>query len=244
MNFKSILILQAAGIGDVLFCQKIAHQLARKYNRPIQWPIIREIAWVNDYIVTDPLIQFVEYDEHSYKKYDNCNVPQIVDDVLVIPISSADNTIVGEPIMKCKYTMCNLNHNEWEKFIKIKRNEEKENVLFNTVVKSKDYVYVNRVYATPPHQQISNFVDVNQIKNKNIVEHAFIDGYNVFDWIKVAINASEIHTVSTCNFYIFEALQNIMPPIHIYCRDRTSNLSQLAFLKPQLNKNWIFHGDY
>jgi hypothetical protein len=244
MEFKSIIILQAAGIGDVLFCQKIAHQLAQKYKKPIQWPLIKEIAWISDYIITDPLIEFVEYNEHTYNKYYSCKVPQIVDDILVIPIGSADQHLYKHPIMESKYVMCNLDYNGWEKYIKIKRNKDKEDTLYDAVVTTKDYVYVNRIYATPPNQQISNFVDLNPLKNQNIVHHRFLDGFNIFDWIKVAINAKEIHTVSTCNFYIFEALQSTMPPIHLYCRDDISNLGQLAFLKPHLNKNWNFYGDY
>jgi hypothetical protein len=244
MNFKSILILQAAGIGDVLFCQKIAEQLAQKYKKPIEWPIIKEIAWVGDYLVVNPLIQFVEYRDEMYNKYLDCKVPQIVDDVLVVPINNAEQSAYKQPIMKSKYAMCNLDHGGWEKYIKIKRNKEKEDALYNMVVSTKDYVYVNKIYSTPPIQKISNYVNFNPLENQNIVYHKFIDGYNIFDWIKVALNAEEIHTVSTCNFYIFEALQCSMPPIHIYCRDHPSNLEQLAFLKPQLNKNWKYHGDH
>jgi hypothetical protein len=239
MTFKSILILQAAGIGDILFCQKIASMLAQKYNKPIIWPVIKEILWVKDYLDTNPLLHFIEYTK-DHEKFLQCKLPQIVDDILIVPICNADLQQFKAPIMMCKYMMCNLNHIGWETYINIKRNFEKEKQLFDMVVNNKDYIYVNKIYSTPPNQTESSFVKIDN-NDKEYVYHQMIDGYNLFDWIAVAANAKEIHTVSTGNFYIYEALQIKFPSIHIYNRDDRHNLAQLGFLKPHLNKQWIFH---
>lgn len=245
MNFKSILILQAAGLGDVLFCQKIADKLSEKYKVPIIWPIVKHISWVKDYIIPNVRVTFTDYDESILDKYRFCTVPQIVDDILIVPLGSADQKFCRVPIMQSKYVMCNLDFVDWQKYINIKRNTDKEQQLFKTVASHYDeYFYVNKVYATPPYHTTSSFVNVNHLADKNIVEHAMIDGYNVFDWLMVAEKSKEIHTVSTGNFYIFEALKCALPSIHIYCRDHIYNLGQLAFLKNSLNKHWIFHGDY
>ena len=141
--------------------------------------------------------------------------------------------------------MCNIDFKDWQKHIRIKRNTDKEMQLFEKVVGNRDeYFYVNRVYSTPPNHAVSTLVDIKHLAGNNVVEHSIIEGFNAFDWLMVAERAKEIYTVSTGNFYIFEALDCVMPPIHIYCRDHISNLEQLAFLKSNLNKHWIFHGDY
>lgn len=232
--------MQAAGIGDILFCQKIANQLALKYNIPIIWPIIKEILWVREYLESNPLVEYIEYD-NSYQKYASLKNPQIVDNMLIVPICSADQNDYKAPIMQCKYLMCNLSHIGWEKHIRIKRNRDKEQALYNLVVKQPDYIYVNKIYSTPPNQTNSPFVSIGNTESNSYVFHQMIEGYTLFDWLMVAENATEIHTVSTGNFYIFEALQSKLPDIHIYNRDNIYNLAQLAFLKPHLNKKWTFH---
>lgn len=244
MNFNKILIMQAAGIGDILFCQKIADQLGDRYKKPIVWPILKEIFWVKDYLYSHPNVEYVEYDEDTYGKYAAQKQPYIIEDMLVVPICSADQNDFKLPIMQCKFKMCNLDHSNWTQHIRIKRNKEREQALYDLVVKQPGYIYINKIFSTPPNQTESPFVTIGNTLSDFYVHHQMIEGYNLFDWLKVVENAIEIHTVSTGNFYIFEALRTKLPPIHIYNRDNIYNLTQLHFLKPDLNKHWIFHESY
>ena len=46
---KPCIIKQPAGIGDVFFCQKIAHYMVH-HGFDVIWPLRPDIAWIGDYI--------------------------------------------------------------------------------------------------------------------------------------------------------------------------------------------------
>jgi hypothetical protein len=245
MDFQQILFLQAAGIGDILFTQKIVHKLAEKYQKPIYWPIAEPIYWITEYIKSPA--QFILYDENKHNNSlkhirfpEIHQIPEYPGKTLVIPVHCADAPIFQVPIMPSKYKMCNLDYTDWQKYIQIERNYSREEKLYKEIVgDKKDYIYVNKLYATPPWEKESKYVNVPDYPN--IIFHKMTSDYTFFDWLKIAENAKEIHTVSTGNFYLYEANKGSMPDIHIYNRDDDHNLKQLAFAKPHLNKNWIFH---
>lgn len=227
--FKKIVILQAAGIGDILFCQKIATLLKASYDVPIYWPIADSIFWLKDYIESDA--EFVS----SNTMFDLND-----SDIKFISIQDASHHYNNEPIMKSKYLSLNMDWDNWQDYIKITRNPSKEQFLYDTLLnRNSPYIYINDIFSTPPDTLRSSYVDINT--NMQKIEHQIIDDYTMFDWIAVAEKATEIHTVSTCNFYIFEALKIKLPPIHIYNRNSPSDLRQLDFLKETLRQEWIFH---
>ena len=233
-NFEKIIIIQGAGIGDILFCQKIAYMLHEKYQVPIIWPIVSHIKWISSYIISPAI--FVDYD--SVKIYQHLTQPTIIDNILYIPLHNSG--FINTPTMEAKYKLCNLYWENWEKYIRLQRNFEKESELFNKLVENNmQYTYINKLYSTPPSSLESQFV-VSDVPGK-VVNHFISDEYNIFDWIKVAENAREIHTVSTCTLYIFEALQVKLPPIHVYNRGHHTDLNELLFLRKSLKQNWIFH---
>lgn len=236
MTFNKILIIQYGGIGDILFGLKIAYKLYEKYGIKPEWAIRSEIMYMANYI--DAPVTFVPFTS-MYEKYMQLKHCIEIDGELIIPIQNANSVFPTPiPIMLAKYMLVNLPWEDWSSYIKIKRNTEKENQLYDIVVGNKqDYIIVNNLYSTPPHVQTSSYVPVFE----NAIQHQFIDNYNIFDWLKVYQNAKEIHTVSTCLIYIFEALSEKMPETHIYNRDCIYTLDQLRFLVPTLKQKQILH---
>lgn len=238
MNFNKIIIPQWAGIGDVLFCQKITTMLYEQYQVPIIWPLREEILWIKDYIESP--VTFSLCDDQFIEKYSQCKQPQIVDNELIIPFCSAIPKVFGGVIMECKYLMCKLDHINWQDYIKIKRNYDKEAELYDKIVgDTTDYIYVNKIYGTPPILYESTFMQTDI--PGNIIQHQVLPEYTLFDWLQIAENAKEIHTVSSGNFYVFESLTTPLPPITMYNRSDIYNLRQLDFLRDNLRKNWTFH---
>ena len=64
---KICLIRQPAGLGDILFCQKIAKRIIEKYNLDIIWPVIPQFEWISQYLSSDR-ITFVSTESDFTKK--------------------------------------------------------------------------------------------------------------------------------------------------------------------------------
>ena len=52
MADKICLIRQPAGLGDILFCQKIADKIKSKYNIKVLWPVIDNYISLNTELQT------------------------------------------------------------------------------------------------------------------------------------------------------------------------------------------------
>ena len=208
---KTCLIRQPAGLGDIIFCQKIAKLLLSKGKcNKIIWPVIKPFNYIKEYL-QDPRFDFVCEDEQfpfSELYYSNIINLYQNDDVLYIPLQYADRTFPDVPVLDSKYQLVNLNHNDWLDYFNFTRNIEKENSLYYKILNLKDddeYVLVNSLYGSPPHSVKSDLVTFNT--DKKVVEIEYISDYNLFDWCKVIENASEIYFVDTSFTYLFEKLE-------------------------------------
>ena len=258
---KTVIIKQGGGIGDILYSLKIAEIIHKTNNCNIIWPI-------NSYILSDfrdyikiPYIEWVE--EKEYKWLDDYNyfingesTPsslKVDKETAIFPLCEAannpDGTFKGGPIMGKKYSTFNLSQNNWQDSIKITRNPEKENELFYNILKLNDkckYIFAHKVYSTPSHGLLqSGFMPEDFLPGwekdyEALVTGGCLEGYSVFDWIKVIENAADIHVVSTSLFYIMESLDKKLPEIKIYNRDHYTNLGQLYCMKPTLRQKWNF----
>ena len=101
----------------------------------------------------------------------------------------------GTRMMSGKYRMVGMDHTDWGKYFKFNRNIEKENELYYDVLGLNDdseYAYVNDIVTT-------DIVKTGKFSGKEfdypVVNNQIIDGYSLFDWVKVWENAKEIHTV-------------------------------------------------
>tara|TARA_R100001163_G_scaffold64975_1_gene60595 strand:- start:545 stop:1405 length:861 start_codon:yes stop_codon:yes gene_type:complete len=251
---KNFIIKQGGGIGDILFSLRIAKLIYKKYKADIIWPIVPSLLWIKDYIKT-PYIKWESYADYPWINDVKENQPfKMNEDTVLVPLSEASNShdgkYTGSPIMEAKYLAFGLTYNNWQDDIIVYRNKEKEDELFYNVLGLKDndeYTYIHRQYGTPsvnPNLPVgimkSKFMPDELFANKKIVEGHLIPEFTVFDWLKVIEKAKDIHVVSTCLFYILEAVDKKLPEIKIYNRDDNLNLFQLHFLKNTLRQKWKF----
>ena len=207
MNNKICLIHQPAGIGDVFFLQYVVRKyMAMGYH--VIWPLKDEILWIKDYILD---IEFCsKQDDFPGKQYYGQDVvilsPQFVYLGLDKPHFWGIPGLGGTRLMASKYTVLNLDHKKWAEGFTFKRNREKEEQLYYTVLGLKDdseYVYVNDFTNTDIRR-------TGTLANKSydypIIENRIIDGFSLFDWTKVLENAKEIHTIPTAVCFIVDVI--------------------------------------
>lgn len=103
----------------------------------------------------------------------------------------------GKNWIDMRYDLANVSLKERWNFSWL-RNEEKENNLLNFI---KDFA--KKKYGTENYSICHNYANNKKnIKLKNQINFSYIEGYSIFDWYKVLLNADEIACVdsSLCNF--------------------------------------------
>jgi hypothetical protein len=228
------LINQFQGLGDILFCEPIAKHLYQNGQNEIIWPIIDEYIWVKDYI---PYINFVKKSEFPFN-YESTFFGNIDVDTVHVPLRFA-NPIVRNlhphdysdqyHTMVDKYRMMKLPEDLWKTFT-WERNYEKENKLYDLLVKNENYILVNSKWS-------DGIVPIQTESNFDVVNMDFIHGFTLLDWGKIIENASEIHTVSTSNLFLLETLKLKADIVNIYPRKpREYNLDGISeFVNKKFN---------
>lgn len=89
----TILINQSHGLGDILFCQKIAHKLI-EYGHVVYWPIAQRNHFGGNY-------QWLE----DYIKYDNLHFTTTSEYDFILDLSNSIESNHPHDIMTCKYRM-------------------------------------------------------------------------------------------------------------------------------------------
>jgi hypothetical protein len=208
---KRIVINQPAGLGDILFCQKIKKIFENKGFEVI-WPVIKEYSWITEYLEGN----FVNIDEFQNKSND-----------IVVDLSNANYMFPNKKIMESKYFLVDIDYSDWVDFFNFKRNIEKENKLYYDVLGLKDneeFNLISRNYGSPPN--FLKFPIENKSNVKNI-ELDFYQNFTLFDWCKVMENAKEIHMIdSSINFILEKIKTNVL---YLYTR-RKNNFSEIDYL--------------
>ena len=121
-------------------------------------------------------------------------------------VNRSDPMMSGTRMMSGKYRMVGLDHTDWGKYFKFNRNTEKENELYYDVLGLKDdskYAYVNDIVTT-------DIVKTGKFSGREfdypVVNNQIIDGYSLFDWVKVWENAKEIHTQCSGLCFIIDVI--------------------------------------
>lgn len=213
---KICIIKQPAGLGDILFCQKIAAVAKKQFHcNKVIWPVCKSYSNLCDYIQSES--NFL-YDE-------TFNFPQSYniindDNILYIPLDTSDRLVTAcDPRahghIKYKF-FYDTDFTDWKQYFTIKRNYDREERLRKklNINYNEDYNFVNCNFGTPP-----NFVTYN-IKPKNNYKNVYMQIYadvNIFDWLGILENAKEIHTMETSLYYLIEKL-NIENNIYIYSK--------------------------
>jgi len=230
---KTCLIRQPAGIGDILFCLKIAQDLKQR-GYEILWPVIQEFSWIKQYIsgINFPIITDSFFKKEIYLSRN----PIIIEDFIFFPFQDADQHYPFLPIIDSKYTMAELSYDHWQDFITINRNSTKEKELYTRMnPENESFILVNKNYGSPPNFKSINYIpEFNGIKTINI---GFYDNFSLFDWMLLIEKAKEIHIVDSSLSCIIESMPSVTCPLYSYSRYNPHSFHQTKHL---YHKNWNF----
>lgn len=235
------LIRQPAGLGDILYIQKICnHYFSLGYE--VFLPIVDYYYDVVKKHLSVSNINICRENQDFPMKdlYNSTNIRPMKNNRtgdLYIPLQYANYGYKEDVILYSKYNMVNIDFSDWKDFFSIKRDIEKEERLYYDILKleqGEEYIFVNNKFATPPdlHQR-----EIILPKNKKIVEMNFINGYNVFDWLKVFEEAKEIHTVDTSICYLIEKLSTKNKKF-LYSRNRPDR--GFEYIRKIYTSDWEF----
>jgi len=194
MNIK---INQPAGIGDILFCLKIARTyISQGYT--VYWPVIPQYSWIKDYLEIEGL-----------KWEDNKDCQTVLD------LQSAGRVFPEITTMDAKYKMAKMDYRDWKDYAVFKRNKEKEERLYKRMVTTEPYCLVCDNFGSPP-TVLKRFVPINLVMFN--INMSFIDDFTPFDWCKIIENASELRLVDTCFIYLAEKINLKATEMYLYSR--------------------------
>lgn len=215
------IINQPAGLGDILFCQKIGKLL--DYN--VIWPTSPQYDYISSYIPSE--IKHVPYSSLSdgiktifnSSEYNITNINIDGEEYVYIPLTHSHISFPNTSVMESKYKFLNIDYDNWGEYFDIIRDSIRENTLINhlNIDLKSDYNLINLNFGTYPE-----FVKYNKhVKIENEYKNISMDflGFDrLFDWIPIIENAQEIHTVNTSLVYIIEKL-NIKGKLFMYNRN-------------------------
>ena len=220
----SCLIRQPAGLGDIIFCHKIAHAISKE-GFEVYWPIVDSYyESVLKYMNTDFINFCRESDNFPMKELYNSKMPGPIQNRdtgdIYVPLQYSDlNFSKNESVMKVKYKIVNIEHNGWQEFFSIHRDKQREEHLFYEHFNLKDdtkYAIVNRWFGTTMDGYRK---DIDVPDGLKVIEMESLGFDNIFDWCKVFENATEIHTVETAICYILEKIELNATVKKIYSRN-------------------------
>ena len=237
---KVCLIRQPAGLGDILYTQKIAAHY-RDMGYRILWPVIPEYAWLNDYIRD---IRFIsEKESFPYKEIYKSGIINVIEnpDFSYVPLQYADLTFPKMRIMDAKYELSGVSRENWQNHLNFMRNKKKEDELFYDILELKDntkYIFSNRMWG-PPYDVKKN---TSLVIDKDLlnIELKFIDGFTLFDWCKVVEHASEIRITHTSIVYIIEKLNLLATTLNQHLPGKQKQFDQVGALFNNVEWNYIY----
>jgi hypothetical protein len=231
---KICLIRQPSGLGDIIFCLKIAYHY-KDMGYEIWWPVISDFKFLNKYInginfydkgdsnYNTPLLP----DDKFYHVYNQFN-PIFSENFIYLPLQFADRHFPNLKIMSSKYSFSKLVFNDWVDYFNPIRDNEKENKLFYEVLGLNDcekYVLVSRNYGSPPNFLTYPMTVDNDSK---VVELTFLEGYTLFDWFKVLDKSLKIYTIDSSINFLIEKIDTEDKEMFLWSR-RPNNWSEIDY---------------
>lgn len=239
---KTLLIRQPAGIGDILFCMKIA-KIYQDKGYDILWPINDNHMYLNNYLKKN--FQFVPMSSNFLgKDLFKLNIKNVIDthDFLFLPLEVASHILPGHP-MEMKYKLSNVDMGGYQEFFEFTRNKQREDELFFNKLDLMDgiskYKLCNRNYASLPDVRHFNSSFINTGGKEYQVDMIVSEGSHVFDWCKVVENSSEFHTVGTSITFLCEHLNVSNTKLFMYRRPENT-ISQFREDSKLFKKDWRF----
>ena len=233
--FKTCLINQPAGLGDIFFLQKfVDKKISQGFN--VIFPVNPTLIYVKEYIQREGLNFYSIDEDFPYKNFFYNHSVVKEENFEYYPFHIADRIIHGS-CMKAKYTLAEENFNDWQDYFQWKRNFDKENELYYNILNLKDdeeYSLVSNVWGTPPNVARRDIPTNGKYKEIKI---EIIEGYTPFDWSKVIEGAKEIFIVDTSFNYLIEKLNLRAENLYLTSRFTPPNFSHIINL---FKKNWIY----
>lgn len=220
------IIKQPAGLGDILFLQKAAHEISKRDKCNILWPVTSQYINIKDYI---PYFTFVDinYDFFQKDEYNRCPQGTIQNNVICTDGASRN----GCGIMTSKYDLLGIDCANWADGLKFNRNLDKERSLFYDVLGLNDetiYCVFNNKIGSAGHESTWNNP---RPTDRRVVDIKEIDGFSVFDWCMVLERAEEFQLMETCFCYLIEVLETRAKKYMLYHRSESSSLNFQEFSK-------------
>lgn len=193
----NLLLLQPGRLGDILICLPIAKYYSDKGYR-VYWPVLE--PYINTFDNID-YVNPIKLDGDVFDVMSKCyslsdEYEKVIDLSLGFPDSKVNkhhnDLEFASNFVEAKYKLAGVSLDErWS--LSYNRNSEKEDALFDLIVGEEGYTLI--------HDEAS-CGRLCSIEDTNVIRVAPIDGFNMFDWYKVAINANKIYCVdsSFCNF--------------------------------------------
>jgi hypothetical protein len=242
---KNCLIYQPCGLGDILWLQPIVDKLIN-LNYVVYFPVVdlyyemltnqlqkNNLIWVRE-------TELFPLKEHYGKSnfYEN-------ETELYIPISYANYMLPNCSNMMSKYYLTSTPLTNWHKNIKIKRNTDRENLIFDlyNLQKNEKYCLINENYGTPPSYKTRKLnVETDYKKIYLSYELNKKNNFNIFDCIGLIENASEIHTIETAVCYLVD-MYSKSENLFMYEKrlDNEANTYYKGDNRVYRNPNWTYY---
>lgn len=225
---KSIFFMQSFGLGDIIFCQKIANDYIKQGYRVI-WGVEPQYLNIQKHF---PKITFIDKNLAGVD-YNRRDIHE-VGNMIVFPLRWSDSLceVPYKDCMKSKYIFFGKAWQSW-KNIEFTRDTEREDLLYGASgVSGYEYTLVFDTFTY-------NNIPVDIPKQEGMVVYVQEkQGYSLFDWAKLIENASYIHAVASSNIYLFELLNLTAKEVHIYRRPTEKNHENYSYI---LTKDYILH---
>ena len=208
----TLFIDQNAGLGDILFIQKIIDRIIND-GYDVLLPVVHEYKFIKDYIKKEHLnISIIDANDRHTRNY----IKNITANS-TLPLHKSYDYYPHMNMMAAKYQMLRMNYDNWQNHFTIIRNYEKENKLVEQLgTRNKKYNLICNTLCTPPDQMQLKMDPVdNGLEKINI---SIIDEYSPFDWGTVIENATNLYFVDTSFTYIIEKLTLKAENMFLYSR--------------------------
>lgn len=200
------IISQPFGIGDIIFCQTLAHRFER-----VLWPVEGRFLAGLRRAYPYPSINFV--DSGQYSKELRVRVRgKRMSGKTIVPLRFSD-TIMNVPykdVMRAKYDMFGLDYHTWPDYAMPTRDRIAEDELKLLVGAVGEYHLINNFWGN------GNRVSIPETNMKTVFMRP-VEGYSLFDWMGVMEGAAKISTVSTSVLFLLFLLDLACVP-DVYLR--------------------------
>lgn len=239
---KPILIKQKQGLGDILFCQKIAQTFSSQGHRII-WPIYSEYKALLPYLNGFNVEYVNETDNFEFKEQYAISPNSCITEHEHCKVVATDGCNMDSNWLISKYKLVGEEWKDWAAYMNFNRNLEKENELFYkklSINDGEEYALINNFIGTPPIcLQKINITPLESNIRKIYVE--ILPEFTLFDWCKVAENAAELYIEGSALMCVCEKLSlkaENNKKMFLYSRDNFAHVGCI-YTKPwhQVTKN-------